>query len=337
MKRCPSCHRTYTDISLNFCLEDGTPLISDQAPGGAPNATLQYPTVRDTDPPPTAIYTSEPPQINQVAGFSQPRQWTPTPPPVRKKSNAVWWILGGVAVLGVIGLGLFVMLLVLANIGSSINSNENSNSNSLVNRNTNTNTNANTNSTNTNSGIRGTTIVDDFSEQKWGTGSYRYGDIWYSNDAYHMRAKENTYLVMYAPSNEYSTTNATVRVTTRSIDGKSPASGYGLVVHGERGTGNQLRDYALLIYSGTQPQYQIVRHKDGEQTAVIPWTKSNIIRAGTSPNQLEVRIKGAEMSFYINGQYVNRVVDNQNIRSGIAGLYTSDTVEVAFDDLQIVR
>ena len=26
MKRCPTCNRTYTDASLNFCLEDGTPL-----------------------------------------------------------------------------------------------------------------------------------------------------------------------------------------------------------------------------------------------------------------------------------------------------------------------
>ena len=26
MKSCPTCHRTYTDASLNFCLEDGTPL-----------------------------------------------------------------------------------------------------------------------------------------------------------------------------------------------------------------------------------------------------------------------------------------------------------------------
>src|ERR671923_6125 len=26
MKRCPTCNRTYSDLSLNFCLEDGTPL-----------------------------------------------------------------------------------------------------------------------------------------------------------------------------------------------------------------------------------------------------------------------------------------------------------------------
>ena len=332
MKRCPSCSRTYTDLSLNFCLEDGTPLVSDEAPGSDPHATVRYPPIRDTDPPPTAIYNSEPPLLNQVAPFPQPRQWTPTPAPP-KKSAAVWWVLGGVAVLVVMGLGLFVVLLVLASLGGNTNTNANT---ELTNRNTNTNANENT-TVNTDTSSTRASLVDDFTDKKWGTGSYQYGDIWYSNDAYHMRSKENTYLVMYAPSNEYLTANATVRVTTRSVDGKPPASGYGLIIHGERVRGNQLRDYALLIYSGTEPQYQIVRHKDGQQTAIVPWTRSRVIRTGTSPNQLEVRTKGAELSFYINGQYINRIVDNQNIRSGVAGLYTSDVVEVAFDDLQIVR
>ena len=27
MKRCPKCESTYTDVGLNFCLTDGTPLI----------------------------------------------------------------------------------------------------------------------------------------------------------------------------------------------------------------------------------------------------------------------------------------------------------------------
>jgi hypothetical protein len=30
MKRCPTCQRPYTDLSLNFCTEDGTPLIEDR-------------------------------------------------------------------------------------------------------------------------------------------------------------------------------------------------------------------------------------------------------------------------------------------------------------------
>jgi len=54
MKRCPSCNRTYTDTSLNFCLEDGTPLVAD-APPVDPNATIRYSSPRDTaEPPPTA-------------------------------------------------------------------------------------------------------------------------------------------------------------------------------------------------------------------------------------------------------------------------------------------
>src|SRR5215470_17681831 len=57
MKRCPSCNRSYTDASLNFCLEDGTPLVVDAPPPSDPNATMQYPSARETsEPTPTEIY-----------------------------------------------------------------------------------------------------------------------------------------------------------------------------------------------------------------------------------------------------------------------------------------
>jgi hypothetical protein len=56
MKRCPSCNRTYTDLSLNFCLEDGTPLVSDVAPANDPRATVREQTPRHTsEPPPNEI------------------------------------------------------------------------------------------------------------------------------------------------------------------------------------------------------------------------------------------------------------------------------------------
>lgn len=142
---------------------------------------------------------------------------------------------------------------------------------------------------------------------------------------------------MYAPSNDYKTANATVRVTARSVDGTPPASGFGLIVHGERSKSNQLEDYALLIYTGEETKYEIVKHKGGEQTALVPWTRSSVIRSGTSPNQLEVRARGSELNFYINGQYVDRITDTENFKGGIAGLYTSDTAEIAFDDLEIKR
>ncbi len=34
MKRCPECRRDYTDDTLNFCLEDGTPLVQGSVPAG---------------------------------------------------------------------------------------------------------------------------------------------------------------------------------------------------------------------------------------------------------------------------------------------------------------
>ncbi|MFN2532663.1 MAG: hypothetical protein ABR555_15330, partial [Pyrinomonadaceae bacterium] len=154
---------------------------------------------------------------------------------------------------------------------------------------------------------------------------------------YHMRSKDRTYLVMYAPSNDYNTQNATVKVTARSVDGTVPSAGFGLMVHGEQNKAKQLEDYALLIYPSSQPQYEIIMHKAGNQSSLLPKTASTAIRPGTNPNQLEVRIKGTELSFYVNGQYLTRITDTANYKTGLAGLYTSDNAEIAFDDLEISR
>jgi hypothetical protein len=92
-----------------------------------------------------------------------------------------------------------------------------------------------------------------------------------------------------------------------------------------------------LIYPSEQPQYQIVMHKDGTQSEVVPRTNSSAIRSGSSPNQLEVRIKGLELSFYANGQFLTKINDTANYRTGRAGFYTSDVTDVAFDNLEIDR
>jgi uncharacterized protein YlbG (UPF0298 family) len=343
MKSCPTCNRTYTDASLNFCLEDGTPLVSSQ-PGVDPNATLRYTDGRDTKPP-APVYRQPAPPTYQVAtptasqGSSfgqQQRSSLAAPGMPAKKSNAIWWILGGLLVLGVIVVGAVIMIIALASMGSSSNANSSpANTNvRVVNRNANVDSNAS--NTNANANLP-SSLTDDFSQQKWGTGNYAFGDIWYADDEYHMRSKEKTYVVMYAPSNDYKTGNATVSVTARSVDGTPAASGFGLIVHGERSQANQLEDYGLLIYTGAEPKYEVIMHKGGEQTALVPWTASRIIRTGTNSNQLEVRAKGSELTFFINGQYVDRITDSENFKGGIAGLYTSDTAEVAFDDLEIKR
>lgn len=354
MKRCPTCNRTYTDLSLNFCLDDGTPLTADAAPTTDLNATIRYPSPpRDTseEPPPTEIYrpttpqpaprpTTPPPPPPQTAAPPPPPppQWTPTPTVPRKRSNAIWWILGGFAALLVIGAGLVVMIIALASLNSNTNtSNGNTNSRET---NRNANVNANTNvanaNTNTNSARLGP-LVDDFSEKKWGTAVSQYGRIWYANDEYHMSSKERTFVVMYAPSNDYSSENATVKVTARSVDGHVPSAGFGLMVHCLQSRSGQLEDYALLIFPSEEPEYEVIMHKAGAQSTLVERTKSNAIKSGSAPNELEIRVKGAELSFYVNGQFLKTIQDRENYRRGRVGFFTSDVYEVAFDDLRIDR
>lgn len=339
MKRCPTCNRTYTDLSLNFCLEDGTPLATD-APGGVdPNATLRYPSPRDTaEPPPTEIYRPAPSTATPrpTPAPPPPPQWSPTPTQApRKKSNAVWWILGGFVALVVIGAGLVVMLIALASLGSNTNSNLNANTRD-VNRNANVTVNANIPNSNASVTPIGP-FTDDFSEKKWNVGISQFGRMWYENDEYHMSSKEQTFIVMYAPSDDYSTENATVKVTARSVDGSVPSNGFGLMVHCGWSRTKKLDDYALLIYPSEEPEYEIVMHKDGEQSSLVSRTKSDAVLPGTSPNQLEIRIKGSELSFYANGKFLTRLTDPENYRRGKAGFYTSDVTNVAFDNLEIDR
>ncbi|HJY27886.1 MAG TPA: hypothetical protein VJ306_07670 [Pyrinomonadaceae bacterium] len=347
MKRCPTCDRTYTDPSLNFCLEDGTPLASD-APAYDPNATIRYPSARDTiEPPPTEIYHPEPavtpPAPRRTTPTPTPppppppQQWRPGPtaPPPQKKSNAIWWILGGLIAVIVVGGGLVVLFIALA-LSSTDNRNLNANSrNDNRNANVTTNTNNSNVNANTNANVP-TLLTDDFSQQKWGTGQSAYGRIWYSNGEYHMTSLPEKFVVMYAPSNDYNTENATVKVTARTVNGEVPSAGFGLMVHCVQTRDKKLEDYALLIFpSADEPSYEVIMHKAGVQSALVQKTTSSAIRSGSSPNQLEIRIKGAELSFYANGQLLTKVTDTANFRRGRAGLYTSDPYEVAFDDLTI--
>jgi hypothetical protein len=341
MKRCPQCNRTYTDDALSFCLDDGSPLVGTAAPSSFdPGATVQYPSSRETTPQPTIAYPSQPampPPQHPSAPPPPPPAWSPMPPSAPQKRSVWPWLLGIGAVLVFMGIGVVILIFAIASVtNSNNNNNTNSNSNRQANRNTNRNTNSDSNeNTNTRSSL--TSFTDDFSSKTWGDGPSQFGNIFYQDEEYHMRATKNGYIVMYSPDKkEYHDENATVRVGLRSIDGNSPASGYGLTVHGEKKNGN-LEDYGFLIYNGDDPKYAIVLHRAGVETKIVDWIRTSTIRTGTNPNQLEIRIRDTKMDFYINGQFVTSIVDEAGYRRGRVGFYTSDTGEVAFDDLEISK
>ena len=91
MKRCPMCKRIYTDQSLGYCIDDGTPLVVDDIASdlesqatalfSEPPPTVQMPPPRPTDYMPGAsLPSASPPQPYGWANETPP-VWTPPPPP----------------------------------------------------------------------------------------------------------------------------------------------------------------------------------------------------------------------------------------------------------------
>jgi len=344
MKRCPQCNRTYTDDALSFCLDDGSPLtIASAPPPPDASATVQYPQARDTSPQPTIAYhpgqAAPPPPAT-------PPAWSPMPPPQTQKRSVWPWLLGIGAVLVLMGIGVVILIFAVARVTTNENNSNRAANNSnnanwkSANRNSNKNTNSDNENTNENTNTRSSlsSFTDDFSTQRWGTGTWDDGKAWYQDEEYHMHAISGRFIELYAPEKqeEYYTKDATVRVGLRSIDGNPPSTGYGLVVHGEK-KDNKLEDYSFLIYNGPEPKYKIILHKAGVETNIVSWTSSSVIRTGTSPNQIEVRIRDLKMDLYINGQFITSITDSAGYRRGRVGFYTSDIGEVAFDDLEIIR
>jgi ketosteroid isomerase-like protein len=141
MKQCPTCNRTYSDSSLSFCIEDGTPLIS--APD--PEATVVAASTTRTAGPPGKNTLADSP----TPPYQPPGQFSPAP-----AQRRAWpWVVGIVVLLvvGLGGLGIAAVIVIpklIRQAGNENNSNTNSNSAGNLNDNLNANNgnNANTNS-----------------------------------------------------------------------------------------------------------------------------------------------------------------------------------------------
>jgi hypothetical protein len=349
MKQCPACNRTYTDDAQLFCLEDGSQLITASFGGSGspspfdPNATLAYTPTRDTNPPPESFYPQAPHVPTPPAPTPRPA-WSPTPytPQAQPahKPNARPWIIGAIVGVIVLGIGIVVLLSI---IGRESADNTNKNSNRVVasnNRSSNSVTTTNTNKSTV--ATPSTVLKDDFSSQNWPVGDQAYGSF-YQDGEYHMKGRPKLYIFMFPLNNsandllKYATKDATVKVTARNVDGKSPEYGYGLIVQGKLNEKGNLEGYGFLIYTGAESKYEIVHFIDGAPTNVVNWTPSPLIRKGTNSNQIEVRTKGSQLSMYVNGQFLKSITDTSNYTDGYVGLYTSETSEVAFDDMEIDR
>src|SRR5512144_1646238 len=61
MKRCPECRRDYTDETLNFCLDDGTPLVD--GPALSIPAAVAGGDLGEQEPATAVLHTTAPPSF----------------------------------------------------------------------------------------------------------------------------------------------------------------------------------------------------------------------------------------------------------------------------------
>lgn len=305
MKICPQCNQTYADDSLNFCLSDGAVLT--QATGSM------------SEPAPTVLI-NPPRPTNQNAQFENPAgNWgvvTPNAAPTpRPKSRAWLWVLAIFGGLILLCGGGFAGLLFLVPEDQNFVVNKSSDSNS-----------------GSSTPKSGNTLKDDLST--WKPKVDVYGDTEYTNSELVMSAKENDrYYVLVTPKKDFRTENATTRVKARNTTGGATTYGFGLLIHSDS-TAPLSKDYSFLIDSESQ-KYRIARHTDKDEKTVVEWTFSAAIKSGTEENVLEVKDEGGKMSFYVNGDFLTTYVDNYGYKTGVAGLYVSDAVPVAFSGLEV--
>lgn len=315
MKICPKCNKKYSDEALNFCLEDGSVLTS-----AASAASIN-------EPPPT-VMVGQPQQTtpNQPFGNqpNQPQTWDNSPryqSPGSGSSSKTWlWAIGIIALVmvlcggGFIGLALIIPSedddpVIEKKDVSSRENKENPVRNEKDDRE-----------------LKGTIDLSewDIQENEFISSESKDGNLI-------LTSKKGFYYVILTKN--VKTYNTTILLTVKNLESNASDLGYGLVVHSHP-TQVLSKDYAFLIRSDKR-QYRIVRHTDKKETNIVDWTLSTAIKSGSQPNVIEVRVNDGNMSLYINDEFITTVKDETGYKNGVAGIYTSDDIPIAFQTLKI--
>jgi hypothetical protein len=119
MKRCPTCQRSYTDDTLNFCLEDGAPLKSvsvaslDETLALDPNEPPPTEILRDPALAPTLSAHKTPPTVpHQARSTVNELQNVAAPAPKTRNTSSVvaLTVVATILLLGLGGVGAWLLL-----------------------------------------------------------------------------------------------------------------------------------------------------------------------------------------------------------------------------------
>jgi hypothetical protein len=155
----------------------------------------------------------------------------------------------------------------------------------------------------------------------------------WSDGAYRLQARQPTHFVAVGAPVDRLLRDVVVSATFRKTGGP-PGGGYGLVVR------NQSREAldgvnqdasAYVLEAGDLGDFGVWRRAGDHWVDLVPWTHSESVRIGGSPNDLVVRAVGDRLTFIVNGTEVASVQDNTLPAGGVGVFVGGDNNEVALD------
>jgi hypothetical protein len=167
---------------------------------------------------------------------------------------------------------------------------------------------------------------------------------WLDNDfaawrdgAYRLQAKQTARFVAVGAPIDRMLRDVVVSATFRKTGGP-PGGGYGVIV---RDVGPEPRDginqqaNAYVFETGDLGEFGIWRRDGDHWIDIVPWTRSNVVRPGGSPNELTVRAIGDRLTLLVNGTEVASVQDDTLPAGGVGVFVGGDHNEVALDHFAV--
>jgi Domain of unknown function (DUF4388) len=157
----------------------------------------------------------------------------------------------------------------------------------------------------------------------------------WSDGAYRMRAAEATHFVAVAAPGEDVADLGDVNLSaTFRKTGGPPGGGYGVIIRDQgplpRDGMNQAMN-AYVLEAGDLGEYGVWRREGDHWVDLVPWTRGASVHPGGSPNDLQVRAVGSQITFMLNGVQVASL-DDATLPAGGVGVFAGgDFNEVALD------
>lgn len=177
-------------------------------------------------------------------------------------------------------------------------------------------------------------LSDDFSSQKWGTGTDSDSSVEYANEALQMIVYTPSYFVWSTP-NDQDYQNIHMEVTAIN-NGTDSTTSFGLMCDQQAGADNSFFYFAIA----PDGQYVIAKATAGESDVLLTnngqWASSPLIAQNASSYRIGADCGNGTLTLYVDGQQVDSVSDASYVNGGVA-LFTSSSdkvvsANVSFDD-----